>query len=111
MLKLEVIEESTNPWGSPPLLGPKPDGSVNFCIDFQKLYSVYTFDAYSMPQMDALLDVIGGAQVLFMIDLMKGYWQIPLAPAAMRKGPLISSPVFIISLKCHLACMGHFKGL
>lgn len=33
MLKLGVIEESNNPWRSTPTLVPKPDRTVQFCID------------------------------------------------------------------------------
>lgn len=33
MLALGVIEESTSPWCSPPILVLKPDWSIHFCID------------------------------------------------------------------------------
>lgn len=38
-----------------------------------------------MPRVDALLDRVGEAQVLSTIVLIKGYWQIPLAPKAKEK--------------------------
>lgn len=55
MLCLGVIEESHRPWHSPPIFVPKPDGSVQVCIDFRQLNAVYTFDAYAMPQIETLL--------------------------------------------------------
>lgn len=59
----------------PPVPVPNPDGSVHFCVDYQRLNEIISFDAYSMPWVDTLLDKIGGAQVLSTIDLTKGYWQ------------------------------------
>lgn len=56
-----------------------------FYIDFQRSNDVSTFDVYPMPKVVMLLEVIGEAQVLSTIDLMKGYWQIPLVPEAKQK--------------------------
>lgn len=58
---------------------------VWICIDFLRLNLVSAFDVYSLPQVDAPLNVIGDTQVLSTIDLTKGYWQIPLAPAMKKK--------------------------
>ena len=38
------------------------------------------FDAYSMPGIEDVLDKIGPATMITTLDLVKGYWQIPLAP-------------------------------
>lgn len=54
------------------MLVPKPDGSMPFCINYRKLNGVSSFDAYPMPQVDSLLEVIGGARMLSTIDLNKG---------------------------------------
>lgn len=80
MLDLQVIEESTCPWRSPPVLVPKPDGSLRFCVDFRWLNELTDFDACPMPCIVNILDKIGGAHVLSTLDLMKGYWQIPVHP-------------------------------
>lgn len=34
-----------------------------------------------MPRIDNILDRIGGAHILTILDLTKGYWQIPLHPS------------------------------
>lgn len=74
-----------SPWSSPPILVPKPNGLVHFCIDFCKLNEVFTFDAYPMPLVDILIDRVGEDQVLSTIDHTKGYRQIPLTKEAQEK--------------------------
>ena len=73
MLELGVIEESHSAWSSPIVLVGKPDGSIRFYVDYRKVNDVSRFDGYPMPRVDELL------------DLTKGYWQIPLSPEFMEK--------------------------
>ena len=40
MEKNQIIRPSKNAWASPVTLVKKPDGSVRFCIDYQKSNSV-----------------------------------------------------------------------
>lgn len=61
ILEFGVIEESNSLRCSaplPPVLVPKSDGSVCFCIDFCKLNEVSFFDAYPMPWVDVLIDKV-----------------------------------------------------
>jgi Reverse transcriptase (RNA-dependent DNA polymerase) len=79
MLDMGIIEESNNPWASPVVLIPKPDGNNRFCSDFRRLNTVTIPDAFHMPRVDDLLDKIGQAKFLTKIDLFRGYWQVPMA--------------------------------
>lgn len=85
MLRLGVVEPSQSAWRSLPVLVPKPDSSVRFCIDFQEVNHVAQFDAYLMPRPDLLIDQLCQAQYLSALDLTKGYWQIPVAPEDQEK--------------------------
>lgn len=85
MLQLGVIELSESPWRRPPVLVPKPDELVQFCIDFRCLNAVPTFDAYPIPHLDTLIHRVGTARYLSMLDLTKGYWQVPLDEEAKEK--------------------------
>ncbi|KAL1261442.1 hypothetical protein QQF64_006707 [Cirrhinus molitorella] len=85
MLKLGVIEPSRSPWSSPIVLVPKPDGTLHFCNDYRRLNEVSLFDGYPMPRVDELLDRLGRARYISMLDLTKGYWQIPLTESAKAK--------------------------
>ncbi len=87
MLEMGVIEESRSDWASPIVLVPKPDGSVRFCVDYRKVNAVSKFDAYPMPWVDELLDRLGTAHFYSMLDLTKGYWQIPLSPYPKKSQP------------------------
>ncbi|CAM4447975.1 unnamed protein product [Lepidochelys kempii] len=85
MLDLGVIERSQREWRSPVVLVPKPDGSRRFCIDFRRVNAISKFDAYPMPCVDELLDRLGEPCYITMLDLTKGYWQIPLDPRSKEK--------------------------
>lgn len=60
MLALGIIEESMSSWSSHPVLVPKSDGSLRFCVDFQQLNEITNFDAYPIPRIGNILDHIGG---------------------------------------------------
>ena len=78
MLEPGVIGKSVSPYSTPVLLVPKKDGSVRFCIDFRKLYTVTEFDAEPMPNMEEVLNSMAGHKFFTKIDCCKGYWQVGL---------------------------------
>ncbi|CAM5116845.1 unnamed protein product [Natator depressus] len=90
MLALGMIQPSSSPWVSPLVLVPKKDGSIRFCVDYQKLNAITVFDAYPMPRPDELLDKLWGARYLSTKELTKGYWQVPLDPDAWLKSAFIT---------------------
>lgn len=73
---------STSSWSSPCLLDTKSDGSPRFCTDFRKVNSVTVPDAYPLPHIDDCIDEIGSATFVTKLDMLKGYWQVPLTPHA-----------------------------
>ncbi len=85
MLKLGIIEPSRSPWSSPIVMVPKPDGTLRFCNDFRRVNEVSEFDSYPMPGVDELIDRLGRARFISMLDLTKGYWQVPLSEDAKPK--------------------------
>ncbi|CAM5097664.1 unnamed protein product [Natator depressus] len=72
MLQMGVIRPSESPWASPVLLVPKPDGEIQFCVDYRKLNAVTHPDNYPMPHTDELLEKLGRAQFISTLDLTKG---------------------------------------
>ena len=80
-----VIKPSMSLWSSSPLLVPKKDGTSPPCIDFHYLNEVTEKDAYPLPCIDNSYQVLSRAHYFTALDLMKGFWQIPLKPEAHPK--------------------------
>ena len=78
MLEHGIIEPSQSNWSSPCLLVPKSDGSYRFCTDYRKVNSVTKSDSYPIPRVEDCIDRIGCAKYVTKLDLLKGYWQVPL---------------------------------
>ncbi len=79
MLEQGVIQHSASPWNSPLFLVPKKDG--NIVIDFRRVNEVTEDDRYPLPVLRDLLQSLGqGNKIFSSLDLLSGYWQIPMAP-------------------------------
>ncbi|MEM7298817.1 MAG: reverse transcriptase family protein, partial [Bacteroidota bacterium] len=79
MKKQGIIEESSSPWSSPVLLVKKKDGTKRFVIDFRKINAITKKDAFPIPNIDEILSSLNGSCYFSTVDLISGYWQIPMA--------------------------------
>ena len=82
LLEHHLAVLSSSPWSSPCILVPKPDGTVRFCTDYRKVNAVTVPDSFPLPRIDDCVDTIGSARFVSKLDLLKGYWQVPLTPCA-----------------------------
>ena len=81
MLKQGVIQHSTSPWNSPLFLVPKKDGTHRPVIDFREVNKVTETDRFPLPLLQDILRSLGhGNQIFSTLDLLSGYWQVPMAP-------------------------------
>ncbi|CAJ0922012.1 unnamed protein product [Ranitomeya imitator] len=90
MLQLGVIRRSKSSWASPVVLVPKKDRTTRFCVDYRGLNAITASDAHPMPRIEELLEKLAGAKYLTIMDLSRGYWQIPLSPEAQEKSAFIT---------------------
>ncbi|XP_071504452.1 uncharacterized protein [Diadema antillarum] len=78
MLGNGIIEPSNSNWSSPVVLVPKADGTSRFCIDYRKVNTITKTDSFPLPLIEECIDRVGSAEYVSKLDLMKGYWQVPL---------------------------------
>lgn len=83
MLEHNIIRESNSPYNSPLwIVEKKLDNSgkkkYRIVIDYRKLNEYTIDDRYPIPNLNSLLDKLGRAQYFTILDLAKGFHQIPV---------------------------------
>ena len=79
MLSAGVIRESHSPWAANIVPVRKKDGKLRMCIDYRQLNKRTIKDAYALPRIDDILDILNGKKWFSVIDLKAGYWQVDVA--------------------------------
>ena len=74
-----VIRPSKSPYASPVVVVTKKDGSLRLCIDYRRLNSYSTRDAFPLPRIEEALESLGQAKYFSTLDLTSGYWQVEVA--------------------------------
>ena len=82
MLVHDIIKLSNSEWSSPCVLVPKPDGSIRFCTDYRKVIAFTKGGTYPLARILDCIDGVGNAKYVTKIDLLKGYWCLPLTKRA-----------------------------
>ena len=85
LLDKGMIEPASGAWSSPVVLVRKKDQSWRFCVDYRRLNAVTQQDAYPLPRIDESLEALAGSQYFTTLDLLSGYWQVPLDADAREK--------------------------
>ena len=76
MLDSGVIRPSQIPWCNAVVLVRKKDGSLHFCIDFQRLNSHTKKDSFPLLQIQEVLESLVGTGNFLCLYLKSGFWQI-----------------------------------
>jgi hypothetical protein len=90
MMENDIIEYSASGWSSPCLLVPKSDGTSRFVTDFRLINAVTKTDSFPIPRVEACIDQVGSCKYITKLDLLKGYWQVPLTERAREISALVT---------------------
>ena len=63
-----------SPWGAPILFSKKPDGSLQFCIDYGALSKIMVKELFPLLQHKDLMDYLGSSKFFTLLDLLSIYW-------------------------------------
>ena len=85
-----IVRRSDSDWASPLHIVKKSDGSWRPCGDFRRLNLQSDTDCYPLPNMTDITSSLAGATVFSKLDLKKGYHQIPVHPAHVKKTAIIT---------------------
>ena len=89
-----LIEPADGAWSSPVVLVRKKDSTWRFCVDYRKLNAVTQQDAYPLPRIDESLDALAGSRFFSTLDLVSGYWQVPMDADAQEKAAFVTRSGF-----------------
>eukprot|EP00961_Rhodomonas_salina_P292597 3933070-Rhodomonas_salina.1 len=80
LLAAKLVEPSDSPYAAPVLFAPKKDGGLRMCIDYRALNRQTIKDKFPLPHPEDLFDELRGAKYFTKIDLLWGFWHIPIHP-------------------------------
>uniref|UniRef100_A0A669BX09 Gypsy retrotransposon integrase-like protein 1 n=1 Tax=Oreochromis niloticus TaxID=8128 RepID=A0A669BX09_ORENI len=86
---------SASAWSLPCVLVPKSDNTPRFCNDYRKVNTVTKPDSFPLPRMEDCIDRVGSAAFVTKLDLLKGYWQVPLTPRASEISAFVTPDHFL----------------
>ncbi len=95
LLKHGMAVPSQSPWSSPCLLVPKPDSTFRFCTDYRKVNNITKPDSFPLPRIEDCVDKVGSARYVTKLDLLKGYWQVPLTKRASEISAFVTPDSFL----------------
>ena len=85
LIQKGYIRKSTRQWASPMVTIRKPDLSARICVDFKRINAVTTPLPFYMPRVEDVLEQVGRSKVISKLDLLKGYYQVPMVVADIPK--------------------------
>ncbi|GFW29668.1 retrovirus-related Pol polyprotein from transposon 412 [Trichonephila clavipes] len=84
MLKYKIIEPGPSEYTSPMILIETAGKDPRPCIDCRKLNEMTRTEFYPIPNIEQRVETVAAAKFITLIDLTKGYWQIPLSLKAQK---------------------------
>ncbi|XP_066981699.1 uncharacterized protein [Macrobrachium rosenbergii] len=90
MEQMGICKKASSPWASPLRMVQKPDSSWRPCSDYRQLNLATEPDHYPLLNMQDLTASFHGAKTFSKLDLLKSYFQVPVAPEDIPKTAIIT---------------------
>ena len=90
MMDLGIIRPSNSPWSSPLHVVPKANGGWCPCGDYRALNVLTEDDRYPLPHIHLFAQATAKAKIFSVLDLVRGYHQIPMAAEDIQKTAIIT---------------------
>ena len=112
LVELGVCERGKSEWSSPLLVTTKPCnspctceqekpcGGWRVCGDYRRLNHMTTTDRYPVRNLQDFNSDLRGKKIFSKVDLLKGYHQIPVNPADVRKTAVITPFGLFVFPRC-----------
>lgn len=91
MLELGIIKEGESDYTSPMILVEALGREPRPCVDYRKLNEITRAEFFPLPNIEERVEQVAASKFITVIDLTKGYWQIPLTPNAQRLATFVTS--------------------
>ena len=80
---IHPVKQAT--WLNPIVVVPKKNNHIHVCVDYRKLNAATIADAFSLPFIDGVLDVVADHDCYNFLDGFSGYNQIWMYPDDQEK--------------------------
>ncbi|GFW93889.1 retrovirus-related Pol polyprotein from transposon 297 [Trichonephila clavipes] len=90
LLELGVIEIGESDYTSPLILVESPNKDPRPCVDYRRLNEITRAEFSPLPNMEEIVEKVSAAPYVTVMDLSKGYFQIPLTPRAQRYAAFVT---------------------
>jgi len=81
-----IIKNCNSQWNTPLICVYKKESKdIRLCLDFRKLYQITTRQAFPMPNVEELLDRLGGSVWFSIVNLGSAYYQVELEESSQDK--------------------------
>lgn len=78
LLSAGIIRKSKSPWASNVVLVRKKNGKLRVCVDYRTLNDRSIKDAYALPRIEEVFDILKGSKYFSTIDMKAGYHQVEI---------------------------------
>ena len=90
MERLGIVRRSDSQWASPLHMVPKANGESRPCGDYRRVNEATTPDRYPVPNIQDFSSNLDGKYIFSKVDLVKGYFQIPVKAEDIAKTAIIT---------------------